>query len=310
MQHSACSCLGTCRRTGSYGAECSLSVSMWNGKAHLPRCLTAAGMLLYELYLPGKGCFYTEQCCFPVASRPNTLRMQIVAKLFNIVEPDVAVFGKKDFQQWRIICRMVRDLDFDIEIVGIATGREADGMAMSSRNALLTPENRHKALCISEALKVIFLLIFCRAYHGIYGSCKAMQNLVRDSKIWLGFVQPNIPNLPSNDLKDHMINTLSDGILLMHMPRLCPCVVKHVGIVWVQWAECQIVQADISPSDVQQEVSSRIQQGGGKIDYVSVTDADNLQELRHFIVGQEVLIAVAVFFGAVRLIDNVAVVKL
>ena len=84
--------------------------------------------------------------------------LQIVAKLFNIVEPDVAVFGQKDYQQWRVICRMVRDLDFDIEIVGVATGREADGMAMSSRNALLTPENRQKAVCISQALKAGYYL--------------------------------------------------------------------------------------------------------------------------------------------------------
>jgi len=80
--------------------------------------------------------------------------LQIVAKLFNIVEPDVAVFGKKDYQQWRVICRMVRDLDFDVEVVGIATAREEDGMAMSSRNALLTPEDRQRAVCISQALKV------------------------------------------------------------------------------------------------------------------------------------------------------------
>ena len=104
--------------------------------------------------------------------------MQIVAKLFNIVEPDVAVFGKKDFQQWRIISRMVRDLDFDIEIVGIATGREADGMAMSSRNALLTSDNRHKAVCISQALKVMLLLIGCCMYDIFHCSCKAIQNLV------------------------------------------------------------------------------------------------------------------------------------
>lgn len=77
-----------------------------------------------------------------------------MAKLFNIVEPDVAVFGKKDYQQWRVICRMVRDLDFDVEVVGVATGREEDGMAMSSRNALLTPDNRQRAVCISQALKV------------------------------------------------------------------------------------------------------------------------------------------------------------
>ena len=87
-----------------------------------------------------------------------------MAKLFNIVEADIAVFGKKDYQQWRVICRMVRDLDFDIEIVGIATGREADGMAMSSRNALLTPENRQRAVVIFQALKV-------SAAMGLYACC-------------------------------------------------------------------------------------------------------------------------------------------
>ncbi|XP_010442334.1 PREDICTED: pantoate--beta-alanine ligase [Camelina sativa] len=87
-------------------------------------------------------------------SRPVFFRgvATIVTKLFNIVEPDVAVFGKKDYQQWRIIQRMVRDLDFGIEIVGSDIAREKDGLAMSSRNVRLSDEERQRALSISRSL--------------------------------------------------------------------------------------------------------------------------------------------------------------
>lgn len=77
---------------------------------------------------------------------------QIVSKLFYAVEPDKAYFGEKDFQQLAIIREMVRQLDLKLEIVGCPIVREADGLAMSSRNTLLTADERQRALTISRAL--------------------------------------------------------------------------------------------------------------------------------------------------------------
>lgn len=88
------------------------------------------------------------------ASRPGHFdgMLTVVAKLLHLTRPDVAFFGQKDAQQLALIRRMVRDLNFPVEIVGVETAREADGLALSSRNRFLDAYERHTALALSRAL--------------------------------------------------------------------------------------------------------------------------------------------------------------
>jgi len=81
--------------------------------------------------------------------------LTVVSKLFHIVEPDVAVFGRKDFQQAMLVRRLVKDLDFPITVDIAPTVRELDGLALSSRNTYLNPDERRSALALSRALRAL-----------------------------------------------------------------------------------------------------------------------------------------------------------
>src|ERR1700730_15489192 len=113
---------------------------------------------LDEMYCGGRSLFVEETALSQTLcgrSRPGHFRgvCTVVAKLFQILSPDAAVFGEKDFQQLAIIRRMVRDLSYRIDIVGAPTVREADGLACSSRNQYLIAVEREQAPVLQRALQ-------------------------------------------------------------------------------------------------------------------------------------------------------------
>lgn len=117
-----------------------------------------------EMYPPGETTWVTVEGItdkLDGRSRPGHFRgvTTVVAKLFNIVQADFAFFGQKDAAQVAIVSKMVRDLNFDVRVVVCPIVREADGLAMSSRNAYLTPEQRKQATVLSRALMRVQSLV-------------------------------------------------------------------------------------------------------------------------------------------------------
>jgi pantoate--beta-alanine ligase len=117
------------------------------------------------VFLPGVPDMYPEGADTTVVPGPLGDRLEgavrpghfagvltVVAKLFHVVGPDLAFFGEKDYQQLVLVKKMVRDLDFPLSVVGVPTVREPDGVALSSRNAYLSPEDRRRAPVLQRAL--------------------------------------------------------------------------------------------------------------------------------------------------------------
>jgi len=207
-------------------------------KADEDFCRNAGVDLLFrptpeEMYAKDRSVFVEETSLAQTLegkSRPGHFQgvCTVVAKLFNILSPDAAVFGEKDFQQLAIIRRMVRDLNYKINIVAVPTVREDDGLACSSRNQYLRKEERTQATVLRRAL--------------------------------LRAVEMTQPGSPSRT-----------GIAAY---TVIAAVRKVIG------------EAPLA-----------------RIDYVDLVDAETLQPLE--VVQPNSLLALAVFFGQTRLIDNI-----
>lgn len=148
----------------------------------------------------------------------------VVSKLFNLVQPQYACFGKKDAQQLLILERMVRDLDFPIKVVECPLIREKSGLALSSRNKYLSPEEKKEALVLSRSLKAAK-------------------------------------------------EAVSSGKSAAETKKLIAKIIATSPLA--------------------------------KVDYISVCDRGTLEEVKTFKKGQKILVALAVYFGTTRLIDNV-----
>lgn len=143
-----------------------------------------------NIYLPGVSVYVDEGSLSKLLcgrSRPRHFRgvVTILAKLFNIIEPDIVYFGQKDYQQTRIVKRLIDDLNFPVKLRVSPTVREEDGLAMSSRNAYLNSSARDDSRCLYEALSLARKLIRggCRNSQKIIGQMKQVVKYKKLAKI-------------------------------------------------------------------------------------------------------------------------------
>lgn len=118
--------------------------------------------------------------------------LTVVAKLFHIVGPDVAMFGEKDYQQLTLVRRMVRDLHFPLQVVGVPTVREDDGLALSSRNAYLDPDQRRAAGVLSRAL-LAGAAVSARGHESVLAAARA--ELDAEPDVELDYLELRDPDL-------------------------------------------------------------------------------------------------------------------
>jgi pantoate--beta-alanine ligase len=139
----------------------------------------------------------------------------VVAKLFNIVLPDRAFFGEKDYQQLQVIRRMTRDLDWPIEIVACPTCREPDGLAVSSRNAYLSPAERTQATCLYAAMRDAAAAVATGERNA-----RKLQNAMRERILAAGPARIDYVSIVNPD-------TLADVAVIDRPVRICVAV--HIG---------------------------------------------------------------------------------
>ncbi|MFF2503950.1 pantoate--beta-alanine ligase [Streptomyces sp. NPDC058067] len=203
------------------------------------------------------------------ASRPGHFdgMLTVVAKLLHLTAADVALFGQKDAQQLALIRRMVRDLNFPVEIVGVPTVRESDGLALSSRNRYLSPEERRTALALSQALF---------AGRDRHAAQEALRARAHES--------------PSTRARADALGALGEARAAADAHALAKA--SPVGPEAVRAAARQVI-------DEAARATPPL-----RLDYLALVDPADFTEVEHGHIGEAVL-AVAARVGTTRLIDNI-----